>query len=107
MVSIRFQAMSIVLVFAVAAAGLVKGQVVNSGGVVVATLKQQLETGLLARTPSEQAFVKQVVVLVESGDLPISLVQSTFLWARRQGRYPMPYFERALRLRASTIGIDL
>ena len=46
---------------------------------MVATLKQQLETGLLARTPSEQVFVKQVVALVDSGDLPISLVQSTFL----------------------------
>jgi hypothetical protein len=106
MISNRLRAVALVLVFAVAATGLVRAQVVTSGGIVVATLKQQLETGLLARTPSEQAFVNEVVALVNSGDLPISLVQSTFLWARRKGKFPMPYFERALRLRASAIGID-
>lgn len=90
MISTRLRAVALVLVFAVAAAGLVRAQVVTSGGIVVATLKQQLETGLLARTPPEQAFVNEVVALVNSGDLPIRLVQSTFLWrgARENIRCP-------------------
>jgi hypothetical protein len=107
MVSTKLRAMALVLIFAVATVSLVKAQVVTSGGVIVVTLKQQLETGLLARTPDEQAFVAKVVALVDSGDLPVSLVQSTFLWARRKKPFPMPYFERALRLRANAVGIDL
>jgi hypothetical protein len=88
------------------AAGLVHAQIVNSSGIIVPTLKQQLSAGLLARTPAEQAFVELVVSKVNSGDLPLSLVQSTFLWARRHQPYPMPYFERALRLRAKDLGIS-
>lgn len=82
-------------------------QTVSSGGIVVPTLKQQLSTGLLARTPDEQAFVEKVVAQVDSGDLPLSLVQSTFLWARRHRPYPMQYFERALRVRAGELGISI
>ena len=82
-------------------------QVVSSGGATVPTLKQQLSTGLLARTPSEQAFVEKVVARVDSGDLPLGLVQSTFLWARRHRPYPMQYFERALRVRAGELGISI
>jgi len=82
-------------------------QVVSSGGIIVPTLKQQLSTGLLARTPDEQAFVEKVVARVDSGDLPLSLVQSTFLWARRHRPYPMQYFERALRVRAGELGISI
>jgi hypothetical protein len=77
------------------------------GGIVVPTLKQQLETGLLARTPAERQFVKDVVAKVEWGDLPLSLVQSTFLWARLKRPYPMPFFQQALKVRAKRVGIVL
>jgi hypothetical protein len=88
------------------AVGLAQAQVVSSGGVSLVTLKQQLQFGLLARTPDEQAFVDLVVDNVNSGNLPLSMVQSTFLWARRKRPYPMQYFERALRIRANDAGID-
>jgi hypothetical protein len=88
-------------------AGLANAQIVSSGGAVVPTLRQQLQTGLLARTPHEQEFVDQVVTMVDTGELPLSLVQSTFLWARRHRPYPMQFFERALRVRASDVGITI
>ena len=106
-VSTKLRLIALVAILAVLAAGLVEAQVVTSGGIVVPTLKQQLETGLLARTPQEQDFVAEVVALVDSGDLPLSLVQSTFLWARRKRPYPMPYFEHALKVRAAAMGIGL
>jgi hypothetical protein len=84
-----------------------QAQIVSSGGITVPTLKQQLQTGLLARTPHEQEFVDLVVAKVDSGDLPLGLVQSTFLWARRHRPYPMQYFERALRVRAAEVGISI
>ena len=106
MVSTKLRVTSLVAILAVLAVGLVEAQVVTSGGGVVPTLKQQLQLGLLARTPDEQAFVAEVVGLVDSGDLPLSLVQSTFLWGRKKP-YPMPYFERALKVRAAALGIGL
>jgi hypothetical protein len=72
---------------------------------VQADLKQQLEAGLYARRPAEFAFIARVVQLVDQGQLPESLVKSTFAWARRKRPYPLVYFERALRLRARKIGI--
>ena len=95
------------IVLVVVAIGWAAAQEMVSGGAVVPTLKQQLQTGLLARTPSENAFVDLVVHKVKDGDLPLSLVQSTFLWARRKQPYPMQYFEQALKLRARQQGISL
>ena len=69
------------------------------------TLQKQLETGLKARRPQEFAFIKRVVQMVEHNQLPRQLVEETFVWARKKKRYPYVYFERALRVRASNIGI--
>ncbi len=82
-------------------------QVVTNGSAVTVTLREQLEFGLLARTPDERAFVNKVVALVNDGTLPQSLVQSTFLWARYKKPYPMPFFQQALKLRAQSVGIRL
>jgi hypothetical protein len=74
------------------------------------SLKDQLEKGLKARRPVEFQFVATVVNMVDNNLLPIDLVQSTFLWARKQAkykRYPFPYFEQALRERAKDIGIAI
>jgi hypothetical protein len=71
------------------------------------TLKQTLEAGLKARRPQEFAFLAMVAAKVEDGTLPRSLVESTFFWARRQGRYPFVYFEAGLRARAKRIGVVL
>ena len=73
----------------------------------VADLQEQLETGLRARRPEEFAFLARVVQFVEQGQLPLKLVKETFLWARERDRYPYPYFERAIKIRAARIGVQL
>ena len=46
--------------------------------------------------------------LVRTGALPAKLVDSTYLWAiQRQRKYPYPLFERALRIQADRLGVDL
>jgi hypothetical protein len=77
------------------------------GAAAAATLKKTLEAGLKARRPQEFAFLALVAAKVEDGTLPRSLVESTFFWARRQGRYPFVYFEAGLRARARRIGVRL
>lgn len=69
-------------------------------------LKDTLQKGLKARRPNEHQFIAHVVNHVENGHLPLDLVNSTFLWARRQqAHYPFPYFERGLKERAKKAGI--
>lgn len=70
-------------------------------------LKEQLETGLKARRPSEFAFIARVVQLVDQGVLPRRTVDGTFLWARRKRRHPFQYFERAMKVRAKRLRIKL
>jgi hypothetical protein len=71
-------------------------------------LKQALEKGLKARRPTEFAYIELVVKKVEEGKLPQSMVERSFLWARRKNSFmPMPYFERSLQIMAKKIGVDL
>ena len=79
-----------------------------AGTATVASLEDRLKTGLRARRPQEVAFIKDVVQLVQRGELPGKLVDSAYLWAiRHQTKYPFPAYERALRIQADRIGIDL
>jgi len=74
----------------------------------VAGLRDQLEKGLKARLPADFAFINTVIFMVETQQLPLDLVRSTFLWVRKNRshkRYMMIYFERVLRLRAAERGI--
>jgi hypothetical protein len=106
----KLRALLFGIIMAVLAVGVSHAEVFRRGigNTVSISLKQQLNTGLLARTPQERAFNENVSKLVDEGKLPLSLVQSTFLWARnKQTRYPMPYFEQALRVRAKKAGIKL
>ena len=78
------------------------------GGAQVISLEDQLNTGLKTRRPEETEFIEQVARLVNEGKLPRKLVDSTFMWAvRRRQTYPFPAFERALRLQADRLGVDL
>jgi hypothetical protein len=78
------------------------------GGAEVISLEDQLKTGLKARRPEETEFIDEVARLVKAGKLPRKLVDSTFMWAvRRRTNYPFPAFERALRLQADQLGVDL
>jgi len=77
-------------------------------GAEVISLEDQLKTGLKARRPEETEFIEEVARLVNTGKLPRKLVDSTFIWAlRRRTNYPFPAFERALRLQADQLGVDL
>ncbi len=73
----------------------------------VADLKQQLVSELEARLPAEFAFIDLVIQRVDNNTLPRSLVEGTFLWARRQKPYPFQHFEEGLRRRAAELGIQL
>jgi len=72
------------------------------------SLEDQLKTGLRARSPEDVAFIKDVVSLVQRGELPAKLVNSTYIWAiQHQRKYPFPAFERALRIQADKLGVGL
>jgi hypothetical protein len=58
-------------------------------------------------TPQEGGFIEYVVARVDNGTLPLDLVQSTFLWARKKPRKKFFYFKQALILRAADRGIRL
>lgn len=82
----------------------------QASGASPPTLQEELEKGLKARRPEEFEFIARVVQMVEKKQLPLDLVNSTFQWARKRTRferYPCVFFERALRLRAAKLGIDL
>ena len=79
-----------------------------TGGETFVSLETRLKKGLLARLPRENAFVDDVVEQVNAGRLPRKLVDSTFAWAvQRRQSCPFPCFERALRLQAARLGLDL
>ena len=79
----------------------------DNGTATVPTLKDKLEKGLKARLPSEFAFIANVVSKVNDGTLPLSLVDSTFIWARKRSDRPFEYFQHGLTLRAQKQGIAL
>jgi len=70
-------------------------------------LKTTLEKGLMARRPVEFAFIHRVVWLVNHGKIPISVVETNFLYARRRLPYPMPYFMKTMEIRAQQLGVNL
>jgi hypothetical protein len=74
-------------------------------------LKVMLEKGLRARRKAEFQFIEHVITLVDNGSVPRSLVESTFLWARKEAAakhsYPFVYFERGLKARAKKLKIEI
>ncbi len=67
------------------------------------TMKVALHTA----TPEEDGFIDHVLMLVDKGTLPLDMVESTFLWARRRPQRKFQYFKYALTLRAQQRGIAL
>lgn len=80
---------------------------IDGGGVAGLTLKTQLEKGLKARRPVEFAYIDQIIKLVESGELPRSMVTSTYLWAQRRSSRQLQYFQFALAARAKKLNVKL
>lgn len=95
--------------------GLILGTVFAQQTRLQPTLEQRLIFGLEARRPSELAFVQAVVDSVRRGDLPLSLVNRTFFWARertpprsrRRPHRPIVYFEPALTRMAARLRIEI
>lgn len=77
-------------------------------GKTAVTLESRLTTGLKARRPEDVEFVERVAEMVRTGQLPAKVVDTTFLWAiRRRQSYPFPAFQKALRIQADRLGIDI
>ena len=72
-----------------------------------ASLQETLVFGLRPRTPTDEAFITMVVAKTEAKVLPLELVIATYRYAAGKRPYPFPYFERALRVRARQIGVEL
>lgn len=86
------------------------GPVISQGSVAgkKITLKDLLEKRLKARRPKEFAFIAKVVKLVDQKKLPLKMVKTTYLWAmKKPRRRPFQYFERAMKLRAAKLKINL
>lgn len=115
-------ALGVTVPLAPAAAATTGGASVNIGagtfasnGIELPPLRERLTFGLLARRPSELAFLEGVIFAVEEGRLSEKLVDRTFFWARRRApiyageylRRPIIYFQPALQIQADKLGIDL
>ncbi|XZE33522.1 hypothetical protein SH501x_004308 [Pirellulaceae bacterium SH501] len=69
-------------------------------------LRDQLVFGLRTTQAGQQAFIDHVIARVEAGEIPRSMVNVVFVWARKRNpRIPYPYFEIALRLLAERRGV--
>ena len=74
----------------------------------VASLSDQLKSGLKARRDVEFQFIDSVVKQVKAGKLPVKLVVETMQYARKKPtKHPFQYFQRALALRAARIGVRI
>jgi hypothetical protein len=67
-------------------------------------LKTELQKGLKARRPCEFQYIDQLTTMIEADQLPRSLVDSTFIWARKQPTRQLQYFQFALKARADRYG---
>ncbi len=67
------------------------------------TMKVALHTA----KPEEDGFIEYVLARVDAGTLPLEMVQSTFLWAKKKPRQKFQYFKFGLTKRAEDAGIAL
>ena len=75
----------------------------EAGPLDAKTIKVALHTA----TPEEDGFIDHVLALVNRGNLPLDMVESTFLWARKKPYHKFQYFKRGLTVRAEQQGIQL
>jgi hypothetical protein len=68
---------------------------------------EMMKVALHTATPQEHGFIQYVLDKVDEGVLPMRLVQSTFLWAKKKPTNKFFYFKRGLILRAAKEGIKL
>jgi hypothetical protein len=63
----------------------------------------------ILRPPTEEdaLWLDKIVKKVNRGKLPVDLVESTLIWARKKGKNRFEYFKNALILRAERQGISI
>jgi hypothetical protein len=80
------------------------------------SLRDRLIVGLKAMSKSDLEFVDRVVARVNSGQLPLRMVDETFFWARKRvapatrgvkERRAIIYFRPVLTAQARKIGVEL
>ncbi len=65
------------------------------------TLKVALRVG----RPQDKKFIDRVVAMMSAGTLPRSIVEKSFVWARKKKKHKFEYFKRSLILLAARKGI--
>ena len=58
-------------------------------------------------TDEDAQWLEKIVKKVNRGKLPVDLVESTLIWARKKGKNRFEYFKNALILRAERQGITI
>jgi hypothetical protein len=83
------------------------------GGLAVAaaqepSLTDTLKFGLKARRPIEVQFTTEIATLTDNGQLPKDYVLAVFDYSRtRRPKFPLPYFEFAIRKKAEELGVSI
>lgn len=71
-------------------------------------LADTLKFGLKARRPIEMQFTAEIAQLVDDGKLPKDYVLAIFDYSRkRRPKFPLPYFEFAIRKKAEELGVTI
>lgn len=71
-------------------------------------LADTLKFGLKARRPIEMQFTAEIAQLVDDGNLPKDYVLAVFDYSRkRRPKFPLPYFEFAIRKKAEELGVPI
>ena len=74
----------------------------------VASLRDQLRAVLKARRDLEFVFISHVADLVDEGKLPRDLVLAIMKYAvGKRPHTPYPWFEKAIRIKAEELGVDI
>jgi hypothetical protein len=68
---------------------------------------KMMKAALRTVDQEEDGFLEHVSNLVVQDVLPRSMVESTFLWARKKPDNKFQYFKRGLTVRAAKIGVKL
>jgi hypothetical protein len=72
------------------------------------SLADTLKFGLKARRSVELQFTAEIAQLTDNGTLPKDYVLAVFAYARqRRPKFPLPYFEFAIRRKAEELGVTI
>jgi len=75
-----------------------------------ADYEAKLNAILKTRRNEEKEFVAAVLTKVRAGEIPVPMMESSFLWVinnRPDTKYPFVYFERVLRVQAKLAKVEI